>query len=70
MLPKNFHGSSDICAMGFIYPIEIFEISHQTFGPCHRKCPKCLMIFVNTVDDSHSQKNSVLYIYICLTATE
>ena len=45
MLPKNFYGSSDICAMGFIYPIQIFEISHQTFGPSHRKCPTCLFFF-------------------------
>ena len=47
VLPKNFHGSSDICPMGFIYPIQIFEISHQTFGPSHRKCQTCPMIFVN-----------------------
>ena len=45
---KNFHGSSDICPMGFIYSIQICEISHQTFGPSHRKCPTCPMIFVNT----------------------
>ena len=30
---KNFHDSSDICPMGFIYSIQICEISHQTFGP-------------------------------------
>ena len=48
VLPKNFHGSSDICPMGFIYSIQICEISHQTFGPGHRKCPMCQMIFVNT----------------------
>ena len=45
---KNFHGSSDICPMDFIYSIQICEISHQTFGPSHRKCPTCPMIFVNT----------------------
>ena len=45
--PKNFHGSSDICLMSFIYLIQICEISHQTFEPSHRKCPTCLMIFVN-----------------------
>ena len=45
---KNFHGSSDICLMGFICSIQICEISHQTFGPSHRKCPTCPMIFVNT----------------------
>ena len=45
---KNFHGSSDICRMGFIYSILICEISHQTSGPSHRKCPTCPMIFVNT----------------------
>ena len=28
-----------------LYSIQICEISHQTFGPSHRKCP---MIFVNT----------------------
>ena len=27
--------------MGFVYSIEICEISHQTFGPSHRKCPMC-----------------------------
>ena len=35
--------------MGFIYSIQICEISHQTFGPSHQKCPTCPMIFVNTV---------------------
>ena len=30
------------------YSIQICEISHQTFGPSHRKCPTCLMIFMNT----------------------
>ena len=34
--------------MGFIYSIQICEISYQTFWPSHRKCPTCLMIFVNT----------------------
>ena len=47
---KNFHDSSDICPMGFIYSIQICEISHQTFGPSHRKCPTCPMIFMNTGD--------------------
>ena len=46
--PKNFHDSSDICPMGFIYSIQICEISHRTFGPSHRKCPMCPMIFMNT----------------------
>ena len=46
--PKNFHDSSDICPMGFIYFIQICEISHRTFGPRHRKCPICPMIFMNT----------------------
>ena len=49
---KNFHGSSDICPMGFIYSIQICEISHQTFGPSHQKCTVCPMIFVNTVNSS------------------
>ena len=48
MLLKNFHGPSDICPMGFIYSIQSCEISHQTFGPSHRKCPTYPMIFVNT----------------------
>ena len=48
MLPKNFHGLSDICLMGFINSIRNCEISHQTFGSSHRKCPTCPMIFVNT----------------------
>ena len=52
--PKNFHGSSDICAMSFIYSIQIFEMSHQTFGLSHRKCPTCPMIFVNTDSTIHS----------------
>ena len=49
VLPKNFRGSSDICPMGFIYSVQICEISHQTFGPGHWKCATCPMIFVNTV---------------------
>ena len=32
VLLKKFHGSSDICPMGFIYSIQNCEISHQTFG--------------------------------------
>ena len=52
---KNFHDSSEICPMGFINSIEICEISHQTFGPSHRKCPICPMIFMNT--GSRSQYN-------------
>ena len=48
VLPKIFHGSSDIYPMGFIYSVQNCEISHQTFGPSHRKCPTCPMIFVNT----------------------
>ena len=28
LYPKNFHDSSDICPMGFIYSIQICEISH------------------------------------------
>ena len=47
--PKNFHDSSDICPMGLMYSIKIRQISHRTFGPSHRKCPTCPMIFVNTV---------------------
>ena len=47
--PKNFHDSSDICPMGLIYSFQICEIFHQTFGPRHRKCLMCPMIFVNTV---------------------
>ena len=46
--PKNFHDSSDICPMGLMYSIKIRQISHRTFGPSHRKCPTCPMIFVNT----------------------
>ena len=46
--PNNFHDSSDICPMAIIYSIQICEISYQTFGPSHRKCPMCPMIFVNT----------------------
>ena len=34
--------------MGFIYSIQICEISHQTFGPSHRKCPTCPMFFAYT----------------------
>ena len=36
------------CPMGFIYSIQFCEISHQTFGPSHLKCPTCPMVFVNT----------------------
>ena len=46
---KNFHDSSDNCLMGFIYFIEIYQISHRTFGSSHWKCPTCPMIFMNTV---------------------
>ena len=46
--PKNFHDSSNICLMGFMYSIQTREISHRTFRPSHRKCPTCPMIFVNT----------------------
>ena len=55
--PKNFHDSSDICPMGFMYSIQIREISHQTFGPSHRKCPTCPMIFVNTAYVIHQKEN-------------
>ena len=34
---------------GLIYSIQICEISHQTFGRSHRKCPMCPMIFMNTL---------------------
>ena len=34
--------------MGFIYSIQICEISHQTFGPSHRKCPTCPTFFAYT----------------------
>ena len=34
---------------GFRYSIQNSQIPHQTFRPSHRKCPTCLMIFVNTV---------------------
>ena len=33
---------------GLNYSIKIRQISHRTFGPSHRKCPTCPMIFVNT----------------------
>ena len=36
------------CPMGFIYSIQICEISHQTFGSSHQKCLMCPMIFMNT----------------------
>ena len=48
MLLINFHGSSEICLMGFIYSIQNWEICHQTFWPSLGKCPTCRMIFVNT----------------------
>ena len=50
VLRKNFHGSSDICPMGFIYSIQICEISHQTFGPGHQKCLMCPMTFIDTAE--------------------
>ena len=34
--------------MGFIYSIEIYEISHLSFGSSHQKCLTCATIFVNT----------------------
>ena len=45
---KNFHDSSDICSMGFIYSIQICEISRETFGPSYWKYPMCPMIFMST----------------------
>ena len=45
---KTFNDSSDICLMGYIHSIQNCETSHQTFGPSHRKCPMCQMIFMNT----------------------
>ena len=32
-----------------------FVRSHQTFGPSHRRCPTCPMIFVNTVSSANCQ---------------
>ena len=60
--PKNFHDSSDICPMGLMYSIEIRQISHRTFGPSHRKCPTCPMIFVNTVFATMHQKYSLDFV--------
>ena len=48
MYPKNFHDSTDICLMGLVYTMQICEISDQTFGPSHRKCPMWLMNFMIT----------------------
>ena len=42
MYLNNYHDSSDICPIGFIYYIKICGISHQPFGPSHRKCPMCV----------------------------
>ena len=41
-----------------IYSIGICEISHQTFGPSHRKCPTCLTFFAYTVDTLGPEQNS------------
>ena len=60
----NFHDSSDICPMGFIYSIQICEISHQTFGPSHRKCPMCPMIFMNT-GDRHQSMYHLINTLVC-----
>ena len=37
-----------------LYTIQICEISQQTFGPSHQKCPTCPMISVNTQDSTRS----------------
>ena len=34
--------------MGFIYSIQICEISHQAFGPRHRKCLMCPMTLMSS----------------------
>ena len=70
---KNFHGSSDICPMGFIYSIQICEISHQIFGPSHQKCLTCPMIFVNTAIPSLSTSYDIrsfpqVVNYICASS--
>ena len=57
---KNFHDSSDFCPMGFWYSIQICEISHQTFGPRHRNCPMCPMIFMNTADVVIARRKGVM----------
>ena len=63
--PKNFHDSSDICPMGFMYSIQIREISHRTFGPSHRKCPTCPMIFVNTALTNQNQVDILVFPTAC-----
>ena len=64
---KNFHDSSDICPMGFIYSIQICDISHQTFEPSHRKCPMCLMIFMNTALNKRIMANHVTSAFLAAT---
>ena len=48
---------------GLMYSIKIRQISHRTFGPSHRKCPTCPMIFVNT--GVRSQNCGCLVTWFC-----
>ena len=47
---------------GLIYSIQICEISHQTFGRSHRKCPMCPMIFMNTESYQFGLVYDMIYI--------
>ena len=49
--------------MGFIYSIQICEISHQTFGPSHRKCLTCPTFFAYTVLTQHWSLFACRHIY-------
>ena len=63
-VPEKFHDSSDICPMGFVYSIQVCEISHPTFGPSemsdvsddfHEHCPRFIQKNTFTVKNMRNQ---------------
>ena len=49
---KNFHGSSDICLMGFIiyiFYLNLWNLSIKTFGTSRQQCPRCSTFFAYAV---------------------
>ena len=51
-----------ICPMGFVWSIQICEISHQTFGPSRRKC---VQWFSWTLNSSAVLQKRLNYIACC-----
>ena len=51
------------------YSIQICEISHQTFGPSHRKCLMCPTIFVNIAKTHWGPDKMATFFFCNLTST-